>query len=119
MPDVACCLPCPISDWVFADAFKQRVPLASKVSVVSFVLNLLLLLTFVALPEEKSHRHYLSVGVTVSLLLLSLAFIIPMGTKPDLCYNAITPNNMYTDVGCGFTGALLLSGAMGAVVWSK
>ena len=96
----------------------MHVPMASNTSIASFVANILLLLTFLVLPEEKSHRHYLSIGVTVSLLLLSLAFIIPMGTKPDLCYNDITPNNMYTDVGCGFTGALLLVGAMGAVVWS-
>ncbi|KAK5133052.1 hypothetical protein LTR08_008257 [Meristemomyces frigidus] len=114
---MACCLPCPITDWVFANEFKKRAPIASYISVASFVVNILLLLTFLVLPEEKSHRHYLSIGVTVSLLMLSLAFIIPLGTKPELCHNDITPNNMYTDVGCAFTGALLLAGAMGAVVW--
>ncbi|KAK5126446.1 hypothetical protein LTR85_010682 [Meristemomyces frigidus] len=114
---LTCCLPCPITDWVFKDDFKTQAPAANYLSVASFVCNILLLLTFIVLPEEQSHKHYLSVGVTVSLLMLSLAFIIPLGTKPELCHNEITPNNMYTDVGCAWTGALLLAGAMGAVVW--
>ncbi|KAK4542422.1 hypothetical protein LTR36_006879 [Oleoguttula mirabilis] len=114
---LTCCLPCPITEWVFKDEFKSQAPVANYISIVSFVCNILLLLTFLVLAEEQSHRHYLSVGVTVSLLMLSLAFIIPLGTKPELCHNDITPNNMYTDVGCAWTGALLLAGAMGAVVW--
>lgn len=117
--DLTCCLPCPITQWVFDDNFNKQAPAANYVSIAAFICNVLLLLTYAALPEEKSHRHYLSIGLTVSLILLSLAFIIPLGTKPELCHNGFTPNNMYTDVGCAWTGALLLVGAMGAVVWSK
>ena len=116
---LTCCLPCPLTDWVFADDFEKQIPAANYVAIVSLICTTLLLLTFAVLPEEKSHRHYLSVGVTVSLLLLSLAFIIPLGTKPDYCYNDITFDDMHTDVGCAWTGALLLAGAMGTVVWSK
>lgn len=104
---------------MFSDKYNSQAPVANYVSIAAFVCNVLMLLTFAALPEAKSHRHYLSIGVTVSLLLLSLAFIIPLGTKPDICYNDITPNNMHTNMTCAWTGALLLAGAMGVVVWSE
>ncbi|KAK3635706.1 hypothetical protein LTR56_014582 [Elasticomyces elasticus] len=116
-PALLCCLPCPISDWVFSDTFKHQAPTANYVGILTFVLNILLLLTYIVLPEEKSHRHYLSVGLTVSLILLSIAFIIPISTKPDQCFNEITPDSMHSDLSCAWTGALFSVGFMGAVVW--
>lgn len=88
-------------------------------AIPSLTFNILLLLTYAVLPEEKSHRHYLSIGLTCSLVILSIAFIIPLGTKPNFCFDTITPHNMRSDVGCAFTGALLEIGAMGTVVWSQ
>lgn len=107
-----------MTDWVFSDNFQRLEPTANYVGIASLVCNVLLLLTYLVLPEEKSHRHYLSIGLTVSLILLSIAFVIPLGTKPDMCFDTLTPDNMYTDTGCAWTGALLLAGAMGAIVWS-
>ncbi|KAK3069860.1 hypothetical protein LTR53_011470 [Teratosphaeriaceae sp. CCFEE 6253] len=116
-PALLCCLPCPLSDWVFSDSFQHQAPTANYVGILTFVLNALLLLTYVVLPEEKSHRHYLSIGLTISLMILSLAFIIPLGTKPDQCFDTITPDDMKTDQSCAWTGALFAVGFMGAVVW--
>ncbi|EMC99624.1 hypothetical protein BAUCODRAFT_52233, partial [Baudoinia panamericana UAMH 10762] len=117
VPGLTCCLPCPISQWVFSSSFPTQVPAANWVAVPSFILTSLLLLTYAFLPEEKSHRHYLSIGLTVSLLLMSLAFIVPLSTRPHQCRDAITPNNMYTDMSCAWSGALLQAGAMGTAVW--
>ncbi|KAK0250064.1 hypothetical protein B0A54_01812 [Friedmanniomyces endolithicus] len=116
-PGLICCLPCPISDWVFSDKFAHQASSANYVGILTLILNSILLLTYVVLPEEKSHRHYLSIGLTLSLILLSIAFIIPLGTKPDECFNEITPDNMHTDMSCAWTGALFSLGFMGAVVW--
>jgi len=118
-PTLICCLPCPISDWVFSDKFAHQASSANYVGILTLILNSMLLLTYVVLPEEKSHRHYLSIGLTLSLILLSIAFIIPLGTKPDECFNEITPDNMHTDMSCAWTGALFSLGFMGAVVWSE
>ncbi|KAK0941745.1 hypothetical protein LTR29_006636 [Friedmanniomyces endolithicus] len=116
-PTLVCCLPCPISDWVFSDKFAHQASSANYVGILTLILNSVLLLTYIVLPEEKSHRHYLSIGLTLSLILLSIAFIIPLGTKPDECFNEITPDNMHTDMSCAWTGALFSLGFMGAVVW--
>lgn len=45
--------------------------------------------------------------------------IVPLGTKPDMCFDAITPNDMYTSQSCAWSGALLLAGAMGIVSWGE
>lgn len=49
---------------------------------------------------------------------MAIAFIIPLGTKPELCYDAITPHNEKTQASCAATGVLVELGGMGAVVWS-
>ena len=53
------------------------------------------------------------------MILIAIAFIIPLGTKPDFCHNAITPKNLHTDSSCAATGVFVEAGAMGAVVWSE
>ena len=115
----SCCLPCPLTHWVYSDSFPQQTRIANYVSIMSLICNTFLLLTFLIIPQENSHRHYLSTGLTVSLNAIAVAFIIPLGTDPDFCYNAITPNNLHTDLSCAFTGVLVEAGAMGAVVWSE
>lgn len=45
--------------------------------------------------------------------------IVPLAAKPDLCHDAITPNDMYTSQSCAWSGALLLFGGMGIVSWGR
>ncbi|KAG9672574.1 Trimethyllysine dioxygenase, partial [Aureobasidium melanogenum] len=112
-----CCLPCPLTELVYSDAFPTRELAAGWLSVVSLIASIFLLLTYTILPPEKSHRHYLSIGLIVSNVLLQLAIIVPLGSKPSMCYDAITPNDMYSDLSCAFSGALLLWGGMASVCW--
>jgi hypothetical protein len=51
------------------------------------------------------------------LIDLKLAFIIPLGSKPDQCFNTITPNGMDSNLSCSFTGFLLLFGGWATVTW--
>lgn len=46
-----------------------------------------------------------------------LGFIIPLGAQPDQCHDAITPNDMYSDLTCAFSGACLLAGGFAAISW--
>ncbi|KAH0371821.1 Trimethyllysine dioxygenase, partial [Aureobasidium melanogenum] len=112
-----CCLPCPLTELVYSDAFPTDELAAGWLSVVSLIASIFLLLTYAILPPEKSHRHYLSVGLIVSNVLLQLAIIVPLGSKPSMCHDAITPNDMYSNLSCAFSGALLLFGGMASVCW--
>ncbi|MCJ1436181.1 hypothetical protein MMC27_005559 [Xylographa pallens] len=48
---------------------------------------------------------------------MSLAFMIPLGSKPNVCHDAITPNDMHSDLSCAFSGSLLTFGGFAAVMW--
>ncbi|TKA45682.1 hypothetical protein B0A49_13363 [Cryomyces minteri] len=90
---------------------------ADWLNVAALALCVFLLVSFAVLPESRSHRHYLSTGLVLSVIMVQLAFIIPLGTKPDVCANSITPADMHTSTSCAWSGALLLAGGMGTVVW--
>lgn len=99
-----------------------------------------LLLSWAILPKEASNRHFLSVGLitavislqvcgsglicvshpnqqTSSNLSLQLAFVIPLGTDPEICYNGITPHDMHSNFLCAWTGALFQLGGMATTFW--
>lgn len=92
---------------------------ASWLNVAGMVCTLTLLISFYALPKQTTGRHYLTVGVIASVCLLQLGFIIPLGADPEQCLDAITPNDMYSDLTCAFSGAFLLFGGFAAIAWSK
>ncbi|KAJ5698355.1 hypothetical protein N7462_000360 [Penicillium macrosclerotiorum] len=115
---VSCCLPCPLSDWRYADNTAKRVDVASWISVAILPLCIFLLISYAVLPVKWTNRHYLSICFTIGICIMEIAFIIPLGAKPEQCHNDITPNDMYTDLSCAFSGSFLLFGGWMVVIWS-
>lgn len=114
---VDCCLPCPITDWVYSDDFNTIPKAANWLNVAGMVCSMSLLLSFIVLPVQKTNRHYLTIGLVVAICFMQLGFIIPLGAKPEQCNDAITPNDMYSDMSCAFSGAFLLFGGFAAILW--
>ncbi|CRG86639.1 Frizzled and smoothened-like protein O [Talaromyces islandicus] len=113
-----CCLPCPLQDWRYPDNVDAKVGAAGWIAVALLPFSVFLLLTYAILPVKYTNRHYITVCFTLALACMQVAFIVPLGTKPDACYDEITPNDMYSDLSCAFTGALLLFGGIAVVTWS-
>ncbi|KAJ5263630.1 hypothetical protein N7478_011235 [Penicillium angulare] len=59
-----------------------------------------------------------SLAGSASPFSLFIAFIVPLGAQPNQCHNQITPNDMYSDLSCAFSGSLLLFGGWLVVMWS-
>lgn len=114
-----CCLPCPLQQWVSSNAFERKASIAYWFNAPALACQVFLLLTFLILPPEVSGRHYLSIGLCIALVLLEVSFLVPLGTNPEECFDAVTPNDFRTSGSCAVSGALLELGSMGAVVWSK
>ncbi len=117
----------------FSD-FATLPKVSNWLNVAGMVCSLSLLLSFVVLPVEKTSRHYLTVGLVIAVSLLQvnsgnqveigteltasqLGFIIPLGAQPQQCHDAITPNDMYSDLTCAFSGACLVVGGFAAILW--
>ncbi|KAF7566504.1 hypothetical protein PtrM4_148240 [Pyrenophora tritici-repentis] len=65
----SCCFPCPIQDYIYAPNWRTRLRIPNYLSILSVTLCTFLLLSFLALPPSKTHRHYLSVGLLIPVLL--------------------------------------------------
>ncbi|KAH9909317.1 hypothetical protein F4778DRAFT_224187 [Xylariomycetidae sp. FL2044] len=113
----SCCLPCPMTDWAYPDDFDGSTAAANWITVVSLIACAFLLLSWVVLPVEKTHRHYLSISLTCAVVLMNLGFIIPLAGKPEQCINEITPNGMDSSSICAASGSFLLAGGWAGVMW--
>ncbi|KAK3354986.1 hypothetical protein B0H65DRAFT_417612 [Neurospora tetraspora] len=114
---LSCCLPCPMTDWAYPDEFNTLGEVAQWVAVAGTACCVFLLLSWIILPVEKTSRHYLSLCLTTAVLFMNLGFVIPLAAQPDECYDAITPNSMQTNSPCGVSGAFLIFGGWGGVMW--
>ncbi|KAI1369363.1 hypothetical protein F5Y08DRAFT_151796 [Xylaria arbuscula] len=114
---VSCCLPCPLTDWVYPDNFQTATKSADWINVAGMVGCAFLLLSWIILPVERTHRHYLSICLTVAVVFMNLGFIIPLAGKPEQCFNEITPHGQDSSSICAASGAFLLLGGWGGVLW--
>ncbi|KAK6067247.1 hypothetical protein SCUP234_11730 [Seiridium cupressi] len=112
-----CCLPCPMTDWAYPDNFSQLTSVANWINVVGMACCVFLLVSWICLPVEKTHRHYLSISLTCAVVLMNLGFIVPLAAKPDQCYDQITPNGMASSAVCAVSGSFLLIGGWAGVMW--
>lgn len=112
-----CCLPCPMTDWVYPESFNTLGLVAEWIAVVSTALCGFLLLSWAVLPVEKTSRHYLSVCLTSGVLLMNLGFVVPLAGRPDECADRITPHGMQSNSVCAASGSLLILGGWTGVMW--
>lgn len=112
-----CCLPCPLTDYLYPKSFSEVYRVAEALNVAGLICLVFLLVTFIVLPAEKTRRHYLSYCLIIAAIWMALGFVIPLGTKPNQCYDEITPNDMYSSMACAFSGAFLIAGGMSMGVW--
>ncbi|KXJ95509.1 hypothetical protein Micbo1qcDRAFT_26936 [Microdochium bolleyi] len=114
---VTCCLPCPMTDWTYPDSFITMSAVANWITVVSMICCGFLLLSWAFLPVEKTHRHYLSICLTLGICMMNMGFIIPLAAQPDECFNEITPHSMKSSAVCATSGSFLLAGGWAGVIW--
>ena len=106
-----------MTDWTYPDAFNTVGSAAEWVSVASTFCCLFLLVTWTVLPIDKTHRHYLSICLTISVVLMNMGFVIPLAAHPEQCFNKITPNDMKTSSVCAASGTFIIIGGWAAILW--
>ena len=107
---------------------------ANWLNVAGMVCSVSLLISYLVLPAKQTSRHYLNVGLVLAISLMQvssrisrptlgvadrvqLGFIVPLGAQPEQCHDDITPNDMYSDLTCAFSGAFLLFGGFCCIMW--
>ncbi|KAF2723225.1 hypothetical protein K431DRAFT_220288 [Polychaeton citri CBS 116435] len=113
----SCCLPCPATDWVYDDKFDSYGTIAEALNVTGLVLMVFMLISYAVLPAQKTRSHYLSICLTIAVMMIALGFTIPLVAKPEQCANLITPHDMYSSNECAASGAFIVAGGLSAVMW--
>ena len=62
-----------MTDWVYPDSFQTLGFVAGWLGVVGTICCVFLLLSWVALPVEKTHRHYLSICLTIAVIFMNVS----------------------------------------------
>jgi hypothetical protein len=70
--EIACCLPCPMTEWVYPDNFGTLTSVGDWVATASAICCVFLLLSWLFLPVEKTNRHYLSICLTIPVALMNV-----------------------------------------------
>ena len=150
---IDCCLPCPVTDWVYPDS---KAISTQHVSHRKLTLSPRFLYPFKNCELAQCRRHrpvYIPPSILYSpsgtkdtstlpynmlgrwrhgdggkLLLmdclesmsssLQMTTLVPLGARPSLCHDAITPNDMKSDLACAWSGSLQVFGGFAAVMWS-
>ncbi|KAF7195192.1 hypothetical protein HII31_03398 [Pseudocercospora fuligena] len=112
-----CCLPCPATRYAYSDSFNTYNVVSEWLNVLGLILLTFMLISYVVLPAQQTRSHYLSVCLVVSVMMITLGFAIPLGARPQQCYDAITPNDMYTSNACAWGGAFIIAGGLTAMMW--
>lgn len=86
-------------------------------NVIGLILMAFMLISYLVLPAQKTRSHYLSICLIVSVMMIAMGFVIPLGAQPDKCYNEITPNDMYSSTECAWSGAFIVAGGLSADMW--
>ncbi|KUI56597.1 Frizzled/smoothened-like sans CRD protein B [Cytospora mali] len=115
--EISCCLPCPLTAWAYPDNFDTMGIAADWVAVASTFCCVFLLLSWLVLPIDKTHRHYLSICLTFAVVFMNLGFVIPLAGNPEQCYDSITPNDMQTSSVCAASGTFIVIGGWAGVLW--
>ncbi|KAL5596774.1 hypothetical protein BROUX41_006542 [Berkeleyomyces rouxiae] len=115
--NITCCLPCPQVDWVYPDSFHTMASVADWISVVGVMCCVFLLVSWAVLPVEKTHRHYLSICLTIAVAIMSLGFVVPLAADPEQCINEITPHDMSTSSVCAVSGTMIMLGGFAGATW--
>ncbi|OAL67805.1 hypothetical protein A7C99_0936 [Trichophyton rubrum] len=87
----------PIPSGELVPSAGRLTQVANWLAVAAFLANAMLLVSYAVLP---------------------LGFIIPLASNPQQCYNEITPNDMFSEMSCAWSGAVVLFGAWTSVTWS-
>ncbi|KAI5366286.1 hypothetical protein Slin15195_G078070 [Septoria linicola] len=112
-----CCLPCPAAHYAYSDDFNTYGIVSEWLNVVGLILLCFMLVSYLVLPAQQTRSHYLSVCLIVSVMMIALGFTIPLGARPEQCYNEITPNDMYTSMPCAWGGACIIAGGLSVIMW--
>ncbi|KAF9933175.1 hypothetical protein FBU30_006341 [Linnemannia zychae] len=115
-----CCLPCPQTNAFYKPGILDKGFFITDIlKGVSAILSLILVISYLVLPDKLQHPSNLILFASIAAFLFSSAVAPSYGdpTRVQCAANGITPANSYNNKLCEGQGAYLLFGAISTTAW--
>lgn len=114
-----CCLPCPIANNFYKE---NRINLIynvlSGIRVISFICVLIIVISYVVLPNQRDHPAITVLCFSISLLIfMGVTFFYIGDAKRIQCADLINQSTMKNNTLCGIQGIILIFSTFLLILW--
>ncbi|KAJ3116153.1 hypothetical protein HDU96_010262 [Phlyctochytrium bullatum] len=116
----ACCVPCPVQDWLYPNKSFNIVVLTTRIlSGISALLAAYVVLSWACLPGRRQHPGDIVLHFAIAVMIWQSCSLFLAGSpKRVQCADDVTVSTASNNLLCGIQGALLMCSVNAAVFWA-
>ncbi|KAF8967002.1 hypothetical protein BGZ46_000261, partial [Entomortierella lignicola] len=114
-----CCLPCPAQNSLYrTGTLNTGFKITNTMRAISMVLSFILMVSYIFLPDKRSHPSALILYFSISVFLFSVVVIFPLiNTQAMQCHDAVNPSTQQNNLKCAVQGAMLIFASVATCAW--
>ncbi|KAF9963392.1 hypothetical protein BGZ70_007448 [Mortierella alpina] len=114
-----CCIPCPAQYSLYREgALEAGFKITNTMRAVSMVFSFILMISYIFLPDKRSHPSALILFFAICVFLFSVVVIFPLvDTRAMQCVGPINPSTQHNNIKCAIQGGMLIFASVGTCAW--
>ncbi|KAK3809875.1 MAG: hypothetical protein JOS17DRAFT_764461 [Linnemannia elongata] len=114
-----CCVPCPAQYHLYREgALDKGFRMTNTMRAVSMVFSFILMISYLCLPDKRSHPSALILLFAICVFLFSVVVIFPLiDTNAMQCVDQYTPSTQQNNLKCAIQGAMLIFASVSTCAW--
>ncbi|KAF9105470.1 hypothetical protein BGX27_009611 [Mortierella sp. AM989] len=118
--DKGCCLPCPSQYSLYQEGSLDTGYLVSDIArIISAVLSLILMLSYIVLPDKLAHPTTIIFCQIISAFLFSAVALFSVFSRQKVqCVDSINPSTQQNNLRCAAQGTLQVFSAAAFCIWN-
>ncbi|KAF9099609.1 hypothetical protein BGX23_000652 [Mortierella sp. AD031] len=114
-----CCVPCPAQYHLYREgALDKGFRMTNTMRAVSMVFSFILMISYLCLPDKRSHPSALILLFAMCVFLFSVVVIFPLiDTNGMQCFDEYTPSTQQNNLKCAVQGAMLIFASVSTCAW--
>ncbi|KAF9351119.1 hypothetical protein BGX26_010804 [Mortierella sp. AD094] len=117
--NMGCCLPCPAQYSLYrTNALETGFMITNTMRAISMVFSFVLMVSYIFLPDKRSHPSALILYFSICVFLFSVVVIFPLiNTRGMQCFDAINPSTQQNNIKCAIQGGILIFASVSTCAW--
>ena len=103
-----CCIPCPAQYSLYREgALETGFKITNTMRAVSMVFSFILMVSYIFLPDKRSHPSALILFFAICVFLFSVVVIFPLvDTRAMQCVGPVNPSTQHNNLKCAIQGTV-------------